>query len=120
MCRQLPDGAEVGLLRPLGESGELQILVHALAKRGAHEWSFPNEGRKTRLETTPAPPLWYITGERARDVAARSAEVALERGWNLSCRAAAYSNRTAVQFGYIILEGIAESAVVRNMADRDA
>jgi len=66
VCRQLPDGAEVGLLRPLGESGELQILVHALAKRGAHEWSFPNEGRKTRLETTPAPPLWYITGTGAR------------------------------------------------------
>jgi len=40
VCRQLPDGAEVGLLRPLGESGELQILVHALAKRGAHEWVF--------------------------------------------------------------------------------
>ena len=55
-----------------------------------------------------------------RDVAARSAEVALERGWNLSCRAAAYSNRTAVQFGYIILEEIVESTVVRNMADKDA
>ena len=57
---------------------------------------------------------------RARDVAARSAEVALERGWNLSCRAAACSNRTVVQFGYIIVEEIAESAEVRNMANRDA
>ena len=82
--------------------------------------SFPNGGRKTRLETTPAPPLWYVTGARARDVAARSAEVALERGWNLSCRAAAYLNRTAVQFGYIIVEEIAESAEVPNMANRDS
>ena len=40
MCRQSPDDAEVSLLRLLGESGELQILVHALAKRGAHEWLF--------------------------------------------------------------------------------
>ena len=54
MCRQLPDGAEVGLLHPLGGSGELQILVHALAKRGAHEWVFSKRGRKTRLETYPA------------------------------------------------------------------
>jgi hypothetical protein len=96
VCRQLPDGAEAGLLHPLGGSSELQILVHALAKSGAHEWVFSNRGRKTRLETTLAPPLWYVAGERARDVAARSAEVALERGWNLSCRAAAYSNRTVV------------------------
>ena len=71
--------------------------------------SFPNGGRKTRLETTPAPPLWYVTGARARDVAARSAEVA-----------AAYSNRTAVQCGYIIMKEIAESAEVRNMAKMDA
>ena len=61
-----------------------------------------------------------VTGARARDVAARSAEVALERGWNLSGRAAAYSNRMAVQFGYIIVEEIAESAEIRNMANMDA
>ena len=82
--------------------------------------SFPNGGRKTRLETTPAPPLWYVTGAWARDVAAGLAEAALEKGWNLSCQASAYSNRAAVQFGYIIVEEIAESAEVRNMANRDA
>jgi len=81
--------------------------------------SFPNDGRKTRLETTPAPPLWYVTEAWARDVATRSAEAALEREWNLSCQAAAYSNRTAVQFGYIIVEEFAESAEVLNMANRD-
>ena len=30
---ELPDGAEVSLLRPLGEAGQLEVLVHALAKR---------------------------------------------------------------------------------------
>ena len=35
---ELPDGAEVSLLRPLGEAGQLEVLVHALAKRDAHEW----------------------------------------------------------------------------------
>ena len=87
--------------------------------------SFPNGGRKTRLETTPAPPLRYVTEAWARDVAARSAEAALERGWNLSCQAGAYSNRAAVQFGYIIVEEIIveeipESAEVLNMANKKA
>ena len=35
---ELPDGAEVSLLGALGEAGQLEVLVHALAKRGAHEW----------------------------------------------------------------------------------
>jgi hypothetical protein len=39
------DDAAVSGLRPLGEPGELQVLVHALAKREAHEWFlFQTEG----------------------------------------------------------------------------
>ena len=42
---KLPDDTEVRDLRPLGEPGELQVLVHALAKRDAHEWVlFQTEG----------------------------------------------------------------------------
>jgi len=37
MCGELPDGVEIQLLRPIGQSSELQLLVHALAKRGGHE-----------------------------------------------------------------------------------
>jgi len=37
MCGELPDGAEIHLLRALGEPGQLQILVHALTKSDAHE-----------------------------------------------------------------------------------
>ena len=77
MCRQLPDGAEVDLLHPLGGSGELQILVHALAKRGADEWSFPNEGGKpawklilpgSGLLKPNGCPIWlhYTGGNRGR------------------------------------------------------
>jgi hypothetical protein len=42
---RLPDNTKVRGLRPLGEPGELQVLVHALAKREAHEWVlFRTEG----------------------------------------------------------------------------
>ena len=46
VCGQLPDSAEVSLLRPLGEAGELQILVHSMAKRGAHEWVLSKRKRR--------------------------------------------------------------------------
>ena len=35
---EMTDGAEVSFLGPLGEAGQLEVLVHALAKREAHEW----------------------------------------------------------------------------------
>ena len=34
---ELPDDAEVSRLRAVGEPGELEVFVHALAKQGAHE-----------------------------------------------------------------------------------
>jgi hypothetical protein len=47
MGGELLDGAEVERLSSVGESGELKVLVHALAKSRAHERSFPNGVRKT-------------------------------------------------------------------------
>ena len=37
MGGELTDNAEVRGLRSLGEAGQLQVLVHAMTKCGAHE-----------------------------------------------------------------------------------
>ncbi len=53
VCGELPDGAEIHLLRTLGEPGQLQILVHALTERDAHESALS----KRRAEKPSGNPL---------------------------------------------------------------
>jgi hypothetical protein len=55
----LPDDAEVQLLGPLGEPGELQVVVHALAQRGAHERSLSK-----RREEKPSGKLYVAVAPR--------------------------------------------------------
>jgi hypothetical protein len=93
MGGELLDDAQVERLCSVGESGELKVLVHALAKQGAHERSFPNGGLNNRLESTLSP---------RRTAVSRAARSACDGettdggpanpGHESSCRAAAYLN----------------------------
>ena len=38
MIGQLAHGAEVGILCALAEAGQLEVLVHTVAKQSGHEW----------------------------------------------------------------------------------
>ena len=63
MRGELPDGAEVHLLRTLGETGQLQILVHTSAKSGAHQWVFSKQKvEKTVWKPTLSPSQPQVTG----------------------------------------------------------
>ncbi len=67
MGGELPDNAEVRGLRSLGEAGQLQVLVHALTKCGAHSGPFPNGGRKNRLENHSGPTMVANHGVKATE-----------------------------------------------------
>src|SRR5262245_23269011 len=58
---ELSDNAEIGCLRSLGEACQLQVLVHALTKRGAHVWALS----KRKQEKPSGNPLWSSCGRRA-------------------------------------------------------
>jgi hypothetical protein len=68
VCGGLADGAEVHLLRTFGETGPLQILVHTLAKSGAHQWVLskrrvekPSGNPLCHRHNRPSPEPWRLT-----------------------------------------------------------
>jgi hypothetical protein len=93
VCGELPDGAEVHLLRTFGETGQLQILVHTLAKSGAHQWVLS----KRRVEKPSGNPLCHRHNRKspeplALDEDKRPSAAPLGKASRSSCRAAAYLN----------------------------
>ena len=65
VCGELPDGTEVSLLGPLGEAGQLEVLVHALAKREAHEWVL-SKRREEKPSGNPLGRQHRVSPERRR------------------------------------------------------
>ena len=117
--QSLPDGAEVGPLCPLSESNELQVLVHALARRGAHGW-VPSKRRDEKPKPSGNHSVAGVVVRDRRTGSRRScadSRGASESARQSSCRAVAYLNRTAVQPGRMIAE---ESTRARNMAKQNA
>ena len=94
MGGELPDDAEVRGLRPFGEPGQLQVLVHALTKRDAHEWVLS----KRREEKPSGNPLCQrhrrMSPERRRPrkMSERRRRVLRGKACRSSCREAAYLN----------------------------
>ena len=94
--------------------------MHALAKRGAHEWLF-SERREKNPSGNHSGAATVVrhrsTGTRCSGAVSRGG---LGERLELILPGSSLLKPNGCPIGYIIVEEIAESAEVRNMANRDA